>query len=131
MDLGQLADRVGKPENLAVGQRIAEEAITLVRDNGQVLPLRQALPRSRTSSGTMEAALPYQSLTETHNRLVAVIFSDDLRTESGRMFERQDSGAGAGCARIIYVDPRSAAGMKATVAEAVEAAEHVVAGACM
>jgi beta-N-acetylhexosaminidase len=122
VDLNQLAAQVGKPENLEVGQRIAEEAITLVRDNGQVLPLQA----SENSSGTTVPMLPYQSLTETRNRLVAVIFSDDLRTDSGRMFERQILER-VPDARIIYMDPRSAAGMKATVAEAVEEAEHVVA----
>jgi beta-N-acetylhexosaminidase len=120
IDLNQLAAQVGKPENLEVGQHIAEEAITLLRDNGQVLPLPE------TSSGTSTPALPYQSLTETRNRLVTVIFSDDMRTESGRMLEHEIL-ARMPDARIIYVDWRSAAGMKATVAEAVEAAEHVVA----
>jgi beta-N-acetylhexosaminidase len=122
VDLNQLAAQVGKPENLAIGQHIAEEAITLVRDNGQVLPLQP----SETSSGTKAPGLPYQSLTETSDRLVTVIFSDDLRTESGRMLERQIL-ARVPDARIIYVDSRSAAGLKATVTEAVEAAEHVVA----
>ena len=42
VDVDQLERSVGSPENLAVGQRIADEAITLVRDNGQVLPLRAA-----------------------------------------------------------------------------------------
>ena len=118
VDLAQLPNLVGKPENLAVGQRIADEAITLIRDNGQAFPL-EAL-------GTTEAAIPYQSLADVHNRLVVVIFSDDLRTESGRMFERQVL-ARVPDARIIYVDPRSAVGMKAQIASAVEEAEHVVA----
>jgi beta-N-acetylhexosaminidase len=117
-DLSQLSSEVGKPENLAVGQRIADEAITLVRDNGKVIPLE--------TFGTPEAALPYQPLTEVSNRLVAVILSDDLRTESGRMMERQIL-ARVPDARIIYVDSRSATGMKPTVVEAVEAAEHVIA----
>jgi beta-N-acetylhexosaminidase len=60
------------------------------------------------------------------NRLVVVIFSDDLRTESGRMLERQIL-ARVPDARVIYVDPRSAAGMKPSVVDAVEAAEHVIA----
>ncbi len=119
VDLNSLAIEVGKPENLATGQRIAEEAITLVRDNGQVLPL---LP---TSSGTLAAALPYQSVTEARNRLVVVTFSDDLRGESGRTLERQIL-ARVPDARIIYVDPRSAEGMKTPIKEAVETAEHVV-----
>ena len=133
VDVGQLASLVGKPENLAAGQRIADEAITLVRDNGQVIPLAATKTSSGTpsgtspgtSSGTKEAQLPYQSLTETRDRLVAVIFSEDMRTESGRVLEHQIL-VRVPDAHIIYVDPRSAAGMKATVAEAVEAAEHVV-----
>jgi len=55
-----------------------------------------------------------------------VIFSDDLRTDSGRMLERQIL-ARVPDARVIYVDARSATGMKASIVEAVEAAEHVIA----
>jgi beta-N-acetylhexosaminidase len=117
VDLNRLAQVVGKPENLAVGQRIADEAITLVRDNGQVIPLE--------AKGTQEAPLPYQLVTEAGSRFVALIFPDDMRTESGHMLERQIL-ARVPDARIIYVDARSAAGMKATIMEAVEAAEHVV-----
>ena len=40
VDPGQLSSEIAKPENLAVGQRIADEAITLVRDNGKVIPLQ-------------------------------------------------------------------------------------------
>jgi beta-N-acetylhexosaminidase len=121
VNLDRVAEEVGKPENLAMGQRIADEAITLVRDNGTVLPLRP-LPRE----GTSGEALPYQSLTETRNRLVVVIFSDDLRGDSGRTLEKQIL-ARVPDARIVYADLRSAEGMKAPVAEAVRTAEHVVA----
>jgi beta-N-acetylhexosaminidase len=121
-DLTRLASEVGKPENLEVGQHIAEQAVTLVKENGQTLPLEATAP----VPGTTEPALPYQSMTETLNRLVVVIFSDDLRGESGRMFERQVL-ARVPDARVIYVDPRSSVGMKAPVAEALETAEHVIA----
>ncbi|MGA2980460.1 MAG: glycoside hydrolase family 3 N-terminal domain-containing protein [Terriglobales bacterium] len=125
-DLSQLSSEIAKPENVAVGQRIADEAITLVRDNGKVIPLQAFGASFATSLGTPQAALPYQSLTEVSNRFVVVIFSEDLRTDSGRMLERQIL-ARVPDARVIYVDPRSAAGMKAPVVEAVEAAEHVIA----
>jgi beta-N-acetylhexosaminidase len=118
VDLGQLSNEIAKPENVAEGQRIADEAVTLVRDNGKVIPLQ--------SVGTPEAGLPYQSLTEAGNRLVVVIFSDDLRTDSGRMLERQVL-ARVPDARVIYVDARSVAGMKEAVVQAVGAAEHVIA----
>jgi beta-N-acetylhexosaminidase len=122
VDPGQLSSEVAKPENLEVGQRIADEAITLVRDNGRVIPLQAV----ETSPGTAEAALPYQALTAVSNRLVVVIFSDDLRTDSGRMLERQIL-ARVPDAHVIYVDARSATGMKPSVVEAVDAAEHVIA----
>jgi beta-N-acetylhexosaminidase len=125
-DPAQLSRLVAKPENLAAGQSIADEAITLVRNNGKVIPLPSLETSLGTSRGTPEAALPYQSLTEVSNRLVVVIFSDDLRTDSGRMLERQIL-VRVPDARVIYVDARSAAGMKPAVVEAVEAAEHVIA----
>ena len=99
---------------------MADEAVTLVRDNGQVLPLHASV------TGTPGSALPYQSVVEVRNRLVIVIFSEDLRTDSGRMLERQIL-ARVPDARIIYVDTRSAAGMSSDVLAAVSAAEHVVA----
>jgi beta-N-acetylhexosaminidase len=121
VNLSQLSSEVAKPENLAEGQHIADEAITLIRDNGKVIPLQPTV-----SVGTTETALPYQALTEVSNRLVVVIFSDDLRTDSGRTLERQIL-ARVPDAHIIYVDARSAAGMKDSVAEAVGAAEQVIA----
>jgi beta-N-acetylhexosaminidase len=121
-DPSRLSSQIAQPENLAAGQRMADEAITLVRDNGKVIPLQSL----GNSLGTPEAPLPYQPLTEVSNRLVVVIFSDDLRTDSGRMLERQIL-ARVPDARVIYVDARSAAGMKPAVVEAVEAAEHVIA----
>jgi beta-N-acetylhexosaminidase len=118
VDLEQLSRQVAQPENLDAGQRIADEAITLVRDNGQMLPLKAA--------GTPEPTPAYQSIAEVRDRLVAVIFSDDLRTESGHMLEHEIL-ARVPDARIIYVDARSAAGMKTSVLDAVETAEHVIA----
>ncbi|MBI1741090.1 MAG: hypothetical protein HYR57_09465, partial [Candidatus Koribacter versatilis] len=118
VDLGQLKKTIGKPENLAFGQRVADEAVTVVRDNGQVLPLH--------ATGTAGPALPYQPSVEVRNKLAVVIFSEDLRTDSGRMLERQIL-ARVPDARMIYVDTRSAAGMSADALAAVDAAERVVA----
>jgi beta-N-acetylhexosaminidase len=126
VDPAQLSNQVAKPENLSAGQQIADEAITLIRDNGSVIPLQSSAASSGTSSGTLEPPLPYQSLTEVSNRLVAVIFSDDLRTDSGRMLEHQIL-ARVPDAHIIYVDARSATGMKPSVIEAVDAAQQVIA----
>ena len=120
-DLSQVSNLVSKPENVATGQQIADAAVTLVRDNGKVIPVQ-----SSGNSGTRQSALPYQSLPAVNNRLVAIIFSDDLRTDSGRMLERQILSR-VPEAHVIYVDARSAAGMAPVVMQAVEAAEHVIA----
>ncbi len=43
VDISTIASVVGKPENLAFGQQVADAAVTLVRDNGKVLPLKSLL----------------------------------------------------------------------------------------
>jgi beta-N-acetylhexosaminidase len=118
VDLSSLATTVGKPENIAFGQQVADSAITLVRDNGRVLPLK--------SKGTIQGALPYTTREETHNNVVAILFSDDMRTESGRAFGREFR-ARIPDAHVIYVDPRTAAGMSDEVLKAVDEAQTVVA----
>ena len=118
VDLRAIGTSVGKPENIAFGQQVADAAVTLVRDNGKVLPLK--------SKGTTKAGLPYTTKEETHNQVVAVLFSDDMRTESGRAFGREFRTR-IPDARVIYVDPRTAAGMSDEVLKAVDEAETVVA----
>jgi beta-N-acetylhexosaminidase len=118
VDLNGISVAVGKPENIAFGQQVADAAITVVRDNGKVLPLK--------SKGTIQGGLPYMTKEETHNQVVAVLFSDDMRTESGRAFGREFR-ARIPDARVIYVDPRIAAGMSDDVLKAVDEAQTVVA----
>ena len=117
VDVNIISTAVGKPENIAFGQHVADSAITLVRDNGKVIPLK--------SKGTAKGGLPYMTKEETHNQTLAVIFSDDVRTESGRAFGREFR-ARIPDARVIYVDPRFAAGMSDEVLKAVDEAETVV-----
>jgi len=120
VDVSAIATKVGKPENLAFGQQVADNAVTLVRDNGKILPLK--------SKGTAKAGLPYTTQEETHNQVVAVLFSDDVRTDSGRAFAREFR-ARLPDARVLYVDPRIAAGMSDEVLKAVDEAKTVVAAA--
>jgi len=118
VDVNALATTVGKPQDMAFGQQVADSAITLVRDSGKVIPLK--------SKGTAKAALPYMSREETHNQTLAVLFSEDVRTESGRAFGREFR-ARIPDARVIYVDPRIAAGMTDEVLKAADEAQTIVA----
>jgi beta-N-acetylhexosaminidase len=119
VDVKAIANLVGKPQNVAFGQQVAETALTLVRDSGKVLPLK--------SKGTAKTGLPYTTQEETHNQTLAVLFSDDVRTESGRAFGREFRSR-IPDARVMYVDPRFAAGMSDDVLKAVDEAKTVVAG---
>jgi len=118
VDLKSIAKAVGKPEDLAFGQQVADNAVTLVRENGKMLPLK--------SKGTPKGALPYMTREETHNDVVAVLFSDDVRGDSGRAFAREFH-ARVPDSRIFYVDPRIAAGMSDEVLKAVDGAQTVIA----
>jgi beta-N-acetylhexosaminidase len=118
VDTSKLEANVGKPENVAQGQKIADQAVTLVRDNRKLLPLKQ--------TGTVKSGLPYQRVEEVNNRVTVVIFSEDVRTESGRMLERQLRSR-IPDANVIYIDPRIAAAMSDPVLAAVSEAEAVIA----
>jgi beta-N-acetylhexosaminidase len=116
VDVSALDKTVGTPEHIADGQKIADAGVTLVRQNHAVLPLKKI--------GTNAAGLPYQNAVEVRNRLVVVIFSDDVRLESGRMLERQIKSR-APDANVIYTDPALAAAMSPNVLSAVQQAERV------
>ncbi len=118
VDVNSLAEIVGKPENLALGQQISDDAVTLVRDNGKLLPLKH--------SGTVQNGLPYQQVEEVSNATVAVVLSEDVRTDAGRVLERAIK-ARVPDANVIYVDPRIAAAMSEEVLKAVDQAHTVIA----
>ncbi len=118
VDLNKLSEVVGRPENLATGQKIADDAMTLVRDNGKLLPLK--------SSGTAKAALPYQKMEEVRNNTVAVIFSDDIRTDAGRTLERELRER-VPDVDLFEIDTRIAAAMADDILKAVSQANAVIA----
>jgi beta-N-acetylhexosaminidase len=118
VDLEALPKLVGSPENKAVAQQVADAAVTLVRDNAPLLPLKP-------SKGTSGTPNPYTRVVEARNRVVAVVFTDDVRSEYGRALERQ-LRARVPDANVLYVDLNSAEFVAAPVLATVENAERVV-----
>ena len=118
VNVDALSTLVGKPENLALGQQIADDAVTLVRDNEKVLPIK--------SYGTRGPVLPYQKVEEVRDTVVAIIFSDDMRTEAGRALERHIRSR-VPDVDVMYVDPRVAGVMTDDVLKAVSDAQTVIA----
>ena len=118
VDIEAIPKIVDQPANVVAGQQVANDAVTLVRDNGKVLPLKRV--------GTVSSGLPYQFVEEVRNRVVAVIFSEDVRSDSGRVLARQLRER-VPDANIVYVDPRTAAAMSEEVLKAVANAQVVIA----
>jgi beta-N-acetylhexosaminidase len=118
VDLAKVDSAVGGPENVAAGQQMADDAVTLVRQSGSVLPLKK--------SGTAAPGLPYQEKEEVRNRLVVVIFSDDVRLEAGRVLERQIK-VRVPDANVIYTDPNLAGALSGRILRDVRPAEKVIA----
>ncbi|HEY1801675.1 MAG TPA: glycoside hydrolase family 3 N-terminal domain-containing protein [Terriglobales bacterium] len=120
VDMDSVAEIVGKPENVARGRQIADDSITLVRDNGRVLPLKRY--------GTQTTAVSYHKAAGEVRGMVVVIFSDDMRTTAGREFERQ-MRSHIPAANVFYVDGRIAAALSPEVLAAVDKAGTVVVAA--
>jgi beta-N-acetylhexosaminidase len=118
VDIAHISERVGKSQNAAVGQQVADDAVTLVRENGRLLPLKAV--------GTIKGGLPYMTLEETHNRFVVVVLSEDVRMDSGRMLGRQVRMR-VPDANVMSVDPRIAEAMTDQILKAVDEAQAVVA----
>jgi len=117
VDLAALDSVIGRPENLAAGQQMADDAVTLVRKNGEVLPLK--------NTGTTDRTLPYQSGVEVRNRLVVIVFSDDVRLEAGRALERQIKMR-VPDANVMYTDPTLSGALASRALAAAQAAEKIV-----
>jgi beta-N-acetylhexosaminidase len=120
VDINKVADAVGKPENIAKGREIAGSALTLVRDNGKLLPLKK--------SGTQPIAVSYHNTRAQMRGTAVVIFCEDVRTMAGREFERQIKSRIPN-ADIFYVDSRIASALAPDVLSAVDKAGAVVVAA--
>jgi beta-N-acetylhexosaminidase len=117
VDVGAIPRLVGNPANLATGQRISDEAVTLVRDNGKLLPLR----RWRSDG----ARFLYQRVNTAQPTMLTVILCDNVRAYDGRVLQHQ-IGARVPDASVVYVDPRVASWRSDEVLKAVDQARTVV-----
>ena len=120
VDINALAQVISRPADLALAQQVADDAVALVRDNGRVLPLRDG--------GTSAPQSAYQTSAAPGSGVLAVVISDDVRTDAGRVLERELHARVPGVI-VFYVDPRIAGGMTEQVLQAAELAHTVVAAA--
>jgi beta-N-acetylhexosaminidase len=122
VDLDALQRRVADPKSVAEAQETADRAVTLVKDSGSVLPFTPDV----ANNGTNQGGSPYARVVRTTNRVVALIFTDSLRSEDGRMFAQQ-LRARVPDASVIWIDPNNADFSSAAVLATVDNAEKVIA----
>jgi beta-N-acetylhexosaminidase len=118
VDLNAINDLVALPENLAIAQQIADDAVTVVRDSQKLLPL--------PLGNAVASQYAYHSAPSAGNQLLVLVFTDDSRSENGRalVHEVRDYVPDA---RVIYVDDVLAPMIAPQVLEAVANARRVIA----
>jgi len=121
VDLEKVDELVAKPDNVTTGQQVANQAITLVRDEAKLLPLKRLAP----NQGTPASGLTYGQVAGPGSRVFALILTDDMRTEYGREFARELRSR-VSDANVMFVDSRVAAALTPQVLTAAEAAQSVV-----
>jgi beta-N-acetylhexosaminidase len=117
VDVSAIRRLVGTPENVAIGQRISDASLTLVRDNRTLLPL------GGVHVGKTQR-VAYQRV-ERKNALLLIILCDDIRGDDGRVLERQIRKR-APNTEVVYIDPRISGVRSDSVLKAVDQAQQVV-----
>ncbi len=118
VDLNAVNDLVSRPENVVLAQQIADDAVTVVRDNHKLLPLSPAT--------VVASQFAYHSAPAAGDHLLVLVFTDDARSENGRALVREVRER-VPDARVIYVDDLFAPVLAPQVLEAVARAKRVVA----
>lgn len=103
VDLNAVQAEVAAPESQALAQQVAERAVTLVRDDQKLVPLR---PGAAT---------------------VGIVFTDHARaTDAGRAFSTELHRRAA-AAKVFFVDSSNASALHDEVLAAVQVADRVIA----
>jgi len=121
VDLDRVSYLLDKPEDMRFAQQVADDAVTLVRDNGKVLPLAQMRPPRA------EAEI-FQAQVTPAVHVVTIILTDSVRGVTGRGFEMALKARRAD-ATVFYVDNNFAIPLSTGILQAVKDAEKVVVAA--
>jgi len=117
VDVQAIPQRVGIAQNAAVGQRISDDAVTLVRDNSKLLPLT---PWASTKAVAIRRSKSFRQ------KLLVIVLCDSVRTEDGRVLEHEILQRRPD-ANVVYIDPTIALQSSDDVMKAVGQAQAVVA----
>jgi beta-N-acetylhexosaminidase len=121
VDLEHVAELVAKPEDMQFAQRVADEAITLVRENGHALPLKKGKAQTERPNVPNGSAPQKPSL-------IVVLLAEAMEPTNGHEFEKEIISR-LPDAHVFYVDNRTANAGGIQVLETVKEAENVVVAA--
>ncbi len=96
VDIDAVSRLVATPKSLETAQEIADQAVTLVRDNHAVLPLKAE------AQGTNSPQNAYHSAAENRSRTLLLIFTPDVRSSAGWQLDRQIRARIPGCPHDLY-----------------------------
>ena len=121
VNLEEISRLVSQPADMQFAQQVADKAVTLVRDNGQTLPLaKMQVPPPENEA--------FQSPVQPGKQFVVIIVTDSVRGEWGRAFEKEFKTRRAD-ATVYYVDNTVAAAKTPEIVSAVTQAAKVVVAA--
>jgi beta-N-acetylhexosaminidase len=120
VDLNAVLPALERPENVALAQQVADDALTVVRlgTSSKLLPLPRSAPAA--------SPLAYRPSVAAGNRLLVLVFTDDVRTDNGRELVREIRWR-VPDARIFYIDDALAPALAPQVLDAASRAERIVA----
>lgn len=121
VDVQQVPFLVSKPEDMQFAQQVADEAVTLVKSNGKVLPLARMAPPPMSAG-------PYTAPVQPGVQVVTIIMSDSVHGLWGRGLENAIRSRRAD-ATIFYVDSTLANPLSGQVLQAAKDAGKVVVAA--
>jgi len=118
VDLDQVVALTSKPQDMALAQHVADESVTLVRDNGKLLPLRKLyLAPKKTETESAESP--------SKHGLTVILLAEGLEDTHGREFEREVRLRRPDAA-IFRFDRRFSGSMIQELLKAVNDADQVV-----
>jgi beta-N-acetylhexosaminidase len=118
VDLQKVSYLVSRQDDMQFAQQVTDDAVTLVRDNGQVIPL------ARLQAPPTEGEI-YHPQVAPGTQVVAIIISDSTRGPWGRHFENALKARRAD-ATVFYVDNALASPLSPLVLQAAKDAGKVV-----
>lgn len=123
VDLSNVDKEIARPENLAIAQKIADSAITLVSDPNKLVPLQL---QGTSTPQTSKDAAANQPAWKAGSNIVAVVFGDGARSSEGARTFARELHQRAPTATVFYVDESNAGFIERDVMAAIASAKAVI-----